>query len=114
MIRASIDANQAGRGFCEQTDEHVASIVATFGDVIYCNRVSEDGASVREYRVEYFNVHHASHAFSCLNGLLLDVRTYLWLVSCFHTNNCSTFGSMLATGIPHEFELRTSVLLQAL
>lgn len=113
VIRTSIDASQAGREFSEQTDEHVASVVATFGDVIYCDRVSEDGASVREYRVEYFNVHHASHAFSCLNGLLLDVRGP-WLVSCFHTNDCSVFGSTLATGLPHGFELHTSALRQAL
>ncbi|CAG8073449.1 unnamed protein product [Penicillium olsonii] len=76
VICALIDTQPPVRDFDQRTDEYVANVTEALGDVRYCNRVSEENASVREYRVEYFNVQHAIHAYSCLNHLLLDTLRF--------------------------------------
>ena len=77
VVSVYIDPRQAGRQFSENIDQFVESLVTALGNVRYCQRISEDSAGLREYRVEYFNIHHAAHAFACLDNLLLDVCIFL-------------------------------------
>jgi hypothetical protein len=76
-VSVYIEPGQADRQVYEKIDQFIDNILSAFGQKRYYQRISEDGASLREYRVEYFNIHHAGHAFTCLDNLLLDVRILL-------------------------------------
>jgi hypothetical protein len=100
VVCAFIEPNQHGREFAELTDEYVNQLFSKFGSVRNCNRISEDSASLREYRVEYYNIHHAAHAFSCLSGLLLGVSYISSAFTVFHADVSSAFVSMSPTNQP--------------
>ncbi|KAJ5882190.1 uncharacterized protein N7529_000862 [Penicillium soppii] len=76
VVSVYIDPRQQDRQFFENTDQFVDHVISTFGHRRSCYRISVDGASVLEYRVEYFNIHNAAHALSSLDNLLLDFMRF--------------------------------------
>ncbi|KAJ5333299.1 uncharacterized protein N7506_007082 [Penicillium brevicompactum] len=54
-----------------QSDIFVHEVLVTFGSLRHFEVVSEDNASVHEYRVEYHDIQHAENAHSGLDNLLI-------------------------------------------
>ncbi|CAG7946722.1 unnamed protein product [Penicillium salamii] len=70
-IILNIDAPSPRGRFESGIDGLVTSIVEAFGGVRYCNRLTVDHATAHEFRVEFFNIHHAAYALVSLNGMEL-------------------------------------------
>ncbi|KAJ5205612.1 RNA recognition motif 2 [Penicillium cf. griseofulvum] len=59
------------RWLMEPMDGVVQDVVASLGTLRSCKLI-ENGPNMSRYHVEYFNLRHATYAFSCLNGFKLD------------------------------------------
>jgi hypothetical protein len=95
VVSVYIDPRQQDRQFFENTDQFVDHVISTFGHRRSCYRISVDGASVLEYRVEYFNIHNAAHALSSLDNLLLDVRMLLVVFGSLNTDLYSSLCDLM-------------------
>lgn len=65
-----------------QSDIFVHEVLVTFGSLRHFEVVSEDNASVHEYRVEYHDIQHAENAHSGLDNLLIGVSILLFFPPC--------------------------------
>ncbi|CAG8937416.1 unnamed protein product [Penicillium salamii] len=71
-IVVNIDAPSPRGQLDPGIDSLVTRVAEAFGGVRYCNRLTVDHATTHEFRVEFFNVHHAQHALVSLNGMELN------------------------------------------
>ncbi|CAG8403237.1 unnamed protein product [Penicillium salamii] len=74
-IVVNLDAPSPRGHFEPNIDSLVTRVAEAFGGVRYCNRLTVDHATAHEFRIEFFNIHHAAHALVSLNGMELgDLR----------------------------------------
>lgn len=60
----------------EHLDAMIEGVIASFGP-IRTFRAIEKGMCMRKYHVEYYNTHHATYAFSCLDGYRVEVIVHV-------------------------------------